>query len=137
MENLPSGLPEKIQDDEDVARYLTSSRQFNSTTVKGVAFLPSIQDRESSVFRHGSEPRERLISIGNEHAAGDRNLHGAAIVKAALVRGFALELLPNEPPPRHAVIKGWPAIPDDPQAELAKHKELANCLASASTLIRF
>ena len=34
MATLPSGLEEIIADDEDLARYLTSSRQFNAIMVK-------------------------------------------------------------------------------------------------------
>jgi hypothetical protein len=79
---LASGLPDLVADDEDLARFLTSSGQFNAQMAKPPAFLPSTSDRETSVFRHGSDPRAALWALGNEHAAGNRTLHGAAIVKA-------------------------------------------------------
>jgi hypothetical protein len=60
MATLPSGLEEIAADDEDLARYLTSSSQFNAIMVKPAAFLPNPKDHETSVFRHGSEPRDRL-----------------------------------------------------------------------------
>jgi hypothetical protein len=41
MTTLPSGLEEIIADDEDLARYLTSSSQFNAVMVKPAAFLPN------------------------------------------------------------------------------------------------
>jgi hypothetical protein len=41
MATLPSGLEEIITDDEDLARYLTSSSQFNAVMVKPAAFLPN------------------------------------------------------------------------------------------------
>jgi hypothetical protein len=84
---LQSGLPEFVADEEDLARFLTSSGQFSARVTKPAAFLPSPRDRETSVFRHGSEPREALWAIGREHGAGDRTLHGAAIVKGFQIRG--------------------------------------------------
>ena len=83
---LASGLPEIVAGDEDLARFLTSSSQFNAQMAKPAAFLPSAGDRETSVFRHGSEPRDALWAIGDEHAARSRTLHGAAIVKSTMSR---------------------------------------------------
>jgi hypothetical protein len=62
---LASGLPEIVADDEDLARFLTSSNHFNVRMVKPAAFLPSSDD-ETSVFRHGAEPRADLWTT---HAA--------------------------------------------------------------------
>jgi hypothetical protein len=45
---LPSGLPEQIQDEEDLARFLVQSSQFTTTSVKPSAFLPNPKDRETS-----------------------------------------------------------------------------------------
>jgi hypothetical protein len=97
---LAAGLPKHVGDEEALARFLTSTSQFNAQMVKAGAFLPSPNDRETSVFRHGSEPAAALWSIGEEHAAGDRTLYGAGIVKAAEVRAAQLDVLADEPPPR-------------------------------------
>jgi hypothetical protein len=102
---LASGLPEIVADGEDLARFLTSSGQFNIQMVKPAAFLPSIRGRETSVFRHGSEPLEALWTIGDAHLA---RFHGAAIVKVQDVRAALLDVIADEPPPRHAAIRGWP-----------------------------
>ena len=67
---LPSGLPEHIDDDEDLARFLVQSNQFNSTSVKPSAFLPNRQDLETSVSRHGREPLARLWELGLAAAGG-------------------------------------------------------------------
>jgi len=131
MGNLPSGLPEEIADDEDLARFLTSSRQFNSTIVSPAAFLPSPKSQETSVSRHGSEPSKRLWKIGTE-AAGERSLHGAAIFKARDVRAAKLEVFADEPPPRHAAIRQWPFLENDPDEQKAQQKEQALMLASAA-----
>src|SRR5208282_3685182 len=107
---LRSGLPDVIEDEEDLARFLTQSDHFNilsDVPVRPSAFLPSTKDRKTSVCRHGKQPLERLRAIGLVAATG-RKLYGAAIFKAKTVREAALQVEPDEPPDRHAVIKGWP-----------------------------
>jgi hypothetical protein len=133
---LPSGLPELVDDDEDLTRFLTSSSQFNAQMAKPAAFLPSVSDRETSVFRHGAEPSDRLWAIGREHAAKSRTLHGAAIVKAHDVRAAPLEIVADEPPARHAAIRGWPWLDDDPDLQKAQQKERAALVASRAALLR-
>jgi hypothetical protein len=133
---LPSGLPEQVGDEENLARFLTSSGQFNSKGVKHSAFLPEPKTQETSVFRHGSEPREALRAIGNEHVANERTIHGAAIIKAGEVRAAGLGVFPDELPPRHAVIRNWPRTGDDPDLLKAERKELAMSLASKAELLR-
>jgi hypothetical protein len=131
---LPSGLPEIIAEDEDLTRFLTQSSQFTSSIAKHAAFLPNPKDQETSVFRHGSDPRENLWTIGLA-AAGERKLYGAAIVKATIVRATQLEVLADEPPLRHAVIKGWPWDKADPELQKAKQKEIAMVIASQAVLL--
>lgn len=128
---LPSGLPDEIDDDEDLARFLVQSSHFSATSVKPSAFLPSPKDRETSVSRHGKEPLDRLWELGLQ-AAGGRALRGAAVVKAASVRAAQLEVSPDEPPDRHAVIRGWPWHESDPDLQKAQQKERALILASAA-----
>jgi hypothetical protein len=133
---LASGLPELVDDDEDLARFLTSSSHFNAQMAKPAAFLPSMSDRETSVFRHGAEPSDRLWAIGKEHAAQNRTLHGAAIVKAHDVRAVPLEIVADEPPARHAAVRGWPWLDDDPDLRKAQQKERAALVASKAVLHR-
>jgi hypothetical protein len=130
-----SGLPDIVADGEDLARFLTSSSQFNAQMAKPAAFLPSASDRETSVFRHGSEPRDALWMIGDTHVAGSRTVHGAAIVKAGAVRSSSLEVVADEPPPRHAVINGWPWLDEDPELQKAQQKERALLIASGAMLL--
>lgn len=135
MATLPSGLSDSVSDDEDLARFLTQSSHFTATQVKPAAFLPSPRDRETSVSRHGPEPREQLWTIGLS-AAGVRNLYAAALFKAQVVRDAKLEVSADEPPPRHAVIRGWPWEEADPELQRAKQKELALVIASQAYLLR-
>ena len=128
---LPSGLPENIEDGEDLARFLVQRSQFTQTMVKPAAFLPNPKDKETSVARHGSEPADVLWQLGRI-AAGTRTLYGAAIFKARIVRQAGLEVAPAEPPPRHAVIRGWPWEADDEIDRKAERKLLAIEIASAA-----
>lgn len=127
---LPSGLPEAIAPEEDLARFIVQSRHFSIDRVKPAAFLPSPNDQETSVSRHGSEPRTNLWALGRT-AAGNRSLYGAAILKARSVRDHHLDVESDEPPPRHAIICGWPHS-DDPEIRKAKCMNLAQGLAIAA-----
>ena len=131
MATLPSGLLEHIDDEEDLARFLTQSSHFNATATKRVAFMPEPIRNETSVSRHGRELLEDLWRLG-EAAAGGRALYGAALVKAKSVRKIGLDAVADEPPPRHAVIRGWPVMADDPQEHKSKLIELALELARAA-----
>lgn len=134
MGTLPSGLPEKVHDDEDLARFLTSSSQFNATMVKPSVFLPNPKNHELSVFRHGSVPPEALWKLA-ENNLGARTLYGAAILKAQAVRAAQLEVQAKEPPLRHANIIGWP-WPADPEMAKAEQKERATLIAQHATLVK-
>lgn len=133
---LPSGLPEHVGDEEDLARFLLSSSQFNAIMVKPSAFLPNPRNGETSVFRHEQNPAEELWKLGGLHVAGERTLHGAAMVKALHVRAAQLEIVASEPPGRHANIIGWPSVPMDPELEKAAWKERAAILAQNAKLVK-
>lgn len=129
---LPSGLPEKVADDEPLARFLTSKGQFNQSGVKLSAFLPNPKDGKTSVFRHGAEPQADLIAIANEHIGSNRRVHGVGIIRAEDVRAVQLNVQSQEPPPRHADITNWP-----PRMEKARQKEIAIRLAQRAKLVLF
>lgn len=131
MTYLPSGLPETVGDNEDLARFLTQSGHCPKGKVHPSAFLPSKIDRATSVSRHGREPLDHLRSLGVA-AAGARPLYGAALFKGRDVREANLEVAADEPPDRHAVLRGWPWIDNDPDEQRAQQKERALVLASAA-----
>ncbi len=131
-----SGLPELVADAEDLARFITQSNHLKGNEAKPAVFLPSPKSRETSVSRHGREPAESLWQLGLS-AAGERTLYGAAIFKAATARKLSLEVTADEPPPRHAVLRGWQWVEEDPEMQKAKQKEIAEVLASeAETVLR-
>lgn len=128
---LPSGLPEDVDAQEEVARFLMHRSQFTRIMVKPAAFMPSPSDRETSVFRHGRQPVDELWRIGNQ-AAGARTLYGAAVFKANVISVVGLEIASSEPPPLHAAIRAWPSQHSDPLEEKAEWKALAAEIASAA-----
>lgn len=135
---LPSGLPEHVANEEDLARFLTSSGHYNASAVKPAAFMPNPKNGETSVFRHGAEPLEPLLLIGRQEVGIERRVHGAAIVKAAVIRRAELEVRAGEPPARHADIIDWPWSREDPDFGKAKQKELAALIAQkACDFLRF
>jgi hypothetical protein len=131
---LPSGLPETVADDEPLARFLTSRSFFNAVMVKPAAYMPNPKDGNTSVFRHGAEPRGSLLRLAHEHVLGQRTLHGIAICLARHVRDAQLDVAADEPPPRHANISGWP-IANDPELTKARQKESAALIAQHAELL--
>ena len=136
VEMLPSGLPDIVAGGEDLARFLTSSSQFNAAGVKPSAFLPNPKNSETSVFRHGGQPRALLWQAAEDHLVGNRNLHGAAIFKAMHVRSASLDVVAQEPPPRHANIVGWPRSQTDSEMAKAEQKERAALIARHAELVQ-
>ncbi len=133
---LPSGLSEAVEDEEDLARYLTSSSQFSLAMVKPAAFLPNPRSGQTSIFRHGREPLDGLWQMAEDYVVGGRTLHGAAIVKARHVRAAQLEVVSSEPPARHANIVGWIWSASDPDLGKAERREQALLIAQRADLVR-
>ena len=133
---LQSGLSEVVADEEPLARFLTSSSLFNAAMVKPAAYMPSPKDGNTSVFRHGDNPREALFQLALQHVGAERSLHGVALCSARQVRDAELEVVAQEPPPRHANITGWPSVGNDPAQTKAQQKERALLVAQHATLIR-
>ena len=136
MELLPSGLPESIDDSEDLARFLTSDSQFNTKGAKPSAYLPHPKYRNASVFRQGAEPAADLLQTWLDNAGADRKLHAVAICKAAHVRAARLDVIAEEPPPKHANIEGWPWNEADPEMAKAARKELAALIAQKAEVVQ-
>lgn len=134
MATLPSGLPDFVADEEDLARFLTQRSQWNFIGAKPALFLPNPKYRNTSIFRMGNEPG-RLRQTWKETVTSDRTLKGAAICKARDVRAMQLDVIPEEPPPAHANIQGWPWNDSDPEEQKAKQIELAAQIASASEVV--
>ena len=133
---LLSGLPEYIDDNEDLVRFLTHSSHYNTKMAKPAAFLPDPSSQETSVSRHGREPSDSLYRIGQTAAGTGRNLHAAALFPASAVRSAELDVFADEPPARHAAIRGWP-WDSDTVLRKAAQKERAICIASKAEVLMF
>jgi hypothetical protein len=131
---LPSGLPDEIADVEHLARFITSLSHFNSLMAKPAAFLPNPKHKNTSVFRHGPN-WDSLKRIWDAVSNGERSLHAVSVFRAEAVRGARLDVLPEEPPERHANIVNLPWLPEDPELQKARQKECAALIAQAAQLV--
>ncbi len=129
---LPSGLPEHVGDDEDLARVLRHSSYYSRSGAKAVAFLPA-SDGATSVIRHGAGPQDELWKAASE-VTGSEIRFGMAICPCKVVRQRKLEVRSDEPPARHANIVDWPVDPD-PDLQKARRKQIALEIAGSSRLI--
>lgn len=136
MDCLPSGLPKSIEDEEDLARFLTSTSQFNTKGAKPSAYLPNPEYRNASVFRQGAEPSTDLLQTWRHNAGPGRKLRAVAICKAKHVRAAKLDVIAEEPPPKHANIEGWPWSDADPVMAKAAQKEMAAVIAQNADVIQ-
>lgn len=124
---LPSGLPETVSDEEQIARFVLFSGWFSSNGVKAEAFLPNPKNGDTSVSRTRDMSLEGIrqtgISVAKQRQA---TFYGHASLQVRSVTKLNLAVVPQEPPDAHANIANWPSVPGDPSATKAKWKLLAN-----------
>jgi len=114
---------------EHLTRFLTSSSHYGAERVKPNAFMPMSGSTKISVFRI-DKLREHLIwelgkSIG---LTPERKLHGRGDFAAHIVSQQDLWIEPDNVPPRHANITGFPL-------EKSEQKQIALELAAEATLV--
>jgi hypothetical protein len=119
---------------ETVTRYIFEAGHFSRTTarVKAKALEPSSIDNLASVFRIIELSDEQIWELGQlfvEPRRGRSTLARADIPISNIIRQ-GLRVDPDEPPPRHANIAGWPGEKD---ANMSKAQELA---ADARLVVR-
>jgi len=125
-------LNSTVGPEESLGRYLQKgyySSEKNS--VKPQAFMPP-PNLHLSVFRIDGLQWEEIWEIGQikvmDAMPKPRELRGIADVKALKVQENGLEIEPDNIPPRHANIIGWPE-------EKEKQKMIAQGLAAEATLV--
>jgi hypothetical protein len=89
----------------------------------------------TSVMRHGEEPRDDLWRLAEATLGAAAKVHGAAVFKARVIRDERLDVVADEPPPRHANLVGWP-INADPELQKAQQKEIALAIAARTILVK-
>lgn len=129
---LPSGLSEVVDDDEPLLRFLIHRNNFTARRVKPEAYFPARADNKTSVFRHAAGPRVEVWLLADQNL-GERHARAVAMYRAISVGKADLRVEPDEPPPRHANLSGWPAPGD--ALDKAKLKEIAAALAESAELI--
>ena len=97
---------------EILSRFVLKKDWFrpSDNSVRYAAFLPNPKNGETSVFRISGISDKEVWDIGNREVAKDPNrpILGRADISASNAVAKGLEVLPCEPPERHANIIGWP-----------------------------
>ena len=133
MNILPSGLPDHVDDAEEIARLISFSNQVAASgCIKPSAFMPNPKTMDKSVFRYGATNLPAIWQAAKTHLPSSP-IHGVAICLAKSVREAQLEVDASEPPDRHANIVNWPCLGTDPEADKAIWKERALVIASKAT----
>lgn len=125
-------VPKEINGQEAIARYITSKRWYSrgKNVVKPQAFMPP-SDLRLSVFRIDNLTEPEIWKIGFKKVIGKmnqpRNLHGRADIQALNILVNNLQIDPDNTPPRHASIIGWPELKEE-------RKSIAQELAAKASL---
>ncbi len=123
-------LAEIVNPDESLGRYLTHKNHFKpgKKEVRFNAFMPPI-DKNLSVYRIDGLKQSEIWVIGQENVISKNgHLYGLADIKALKVEKQKLKINPDNIPPRHANIIGWPENP-------AEQMSIAYELAAEATLV--
>lgn len=104
---------EPVKDNEPLARYILSSNQFSriNNIVKPSAFMPA-PNLQLSVFRIKGLDISAIWEIGEKEVVSRikpiKKLYGMAKIFSISVVSAGLKIDPDNIPPRHANIIGWP-----------------------------
>jgi hypothetical protein len=102
-------------DTEPLARFIVELRHVDeqSGRAKFRALLPA-QDNSTSVFRVFGLDQTEIWHLGDQHVAPFRGkpILGRAELLVHDVKRVGLDIEPDDEPPRHAAIVGWPAEKD-------------------------
>lgn len=124
-------LPPDIAPNEVVTHYILSKSEYSVTKsqVKPRALEPSSEDGSISVFRIQDLDDNEIWQLGRQkvNIPGNQALRARADITVSSIRAANLRVRAEEPPPRHALVFGWPENKD---AIMAK----AQVLAAQATL---
>jgi len=125
-------VTEEINSQEVIARYITSKSGYSrqKDIVKPPAFMPP-PNLKLSVFRIDNLSEPDIWKIGIEKVINKMNkptnLHGRADIQALNIFDSNLQIEPDNIPPRHANIIGWPELKEE-------RKSIAQELAAKASL---
>jgi hypothetical protein len=119
-----------VEANETLSRFIFTTRHFRRQPlrVKAEAYMP--REGQVSVFRVDGLIAAQIWEIGDEIAeTRDRTLYARGDIKAREVGRSGLDIVPAQPPPRHANIVGWP------ENDKPRQKLIALQLAAVATLV--
>lgn len=121
---------EQVSPEENLTRYILHKNHFSILykRVKYTAFLPT-SNGETSVFRTANISDGGIWGIGEYEVAQKRELPllGRADILASHILSNKLKIAPDNNPPRHANIIGWPREKSEQKLvamELAENAQL-------------
>ncbi|MEW6416654.1 MAG: hypothetical protein AB1480_00830 [Nitrospirota bacterium] len=121
---------EQVSPEETLTRYILHINHFSSLyrRVKYVVFMPA-PNGETSVFRISHLSDNEIWGIGDREVAQKRSrpLLGRADIAAFHILSNKLKIAPDNNPPRHANIIGWPREKSEQKLiamELAENAQL-------------
>jgi len=100
------------------------------------AFLPRPRkDLEPSVYRIKSMSEQEAFTLGKRNIPKAHRIFGYGEIRVEDVSLASpdLSVRPDEPPPRHALIVGWPTDSNE-VLQKARHLQIAEDLAIRATL---
>jgi hypothetical protein len=119
-----------VDPSETLSRFVVYNRWIRAdNTVRHIAFTPN-KNGATSVFRISGISDNEVWNIGEREVGTKQNkpILGRADITASIISNH-LEIIPSEPPERHADITGWPEEKD-------KQKDIALELAEAADLYK-
>lgn len=126
----------KVSPGETLARFIRYGSHFSDVTnrVRPDAFLPHKRSIDISVFRISELTEDEVWKIGQEYVhTEERPVKARADLSAAVVYENSLEVVPDEPPQRHANIGSFPV--DNGPTNRKARRSLAAKLATFSKLV--
>lgn len=110
-------LPPDPSPSEMTSRYLRQTNHYAASIgrVKSRAFHPDPHDDKTSIFRVQGLTASEIWVLGDEHInlPLGNTLLALAELSVEQIMDINLRVEPDEPPPRHANIVGWPAAKNE------------------------
>jgi hypothetical protein len=105
-------MVEPVTPSEVLSRFImqTNWYRLSDNRVRYAAFMPNPKNGETSVYRISGISDREVWEIGDREVGlrRDKPILGRADIGASFVITKGLNVVPSEPPIRHANIIGWP-----------------------------
>jgi len=105
-------MVEPITQSEVLSRFIMQANWYrlSDNRVRYAAFMPNPKNGETSVYRISGISDREVWEIGDREVGlkRDKPILGRADIGASFVITKGLNVVPSEPPVRHANIIGWP-----------------------------